>query len=132
MIDCPACEKRISSSATACPSCGHPANQPVAPTAAVDYAGVPVAAPANETMALIAMICGVGCVVLAFTPFASWLTGLLAAVATILSIVALAKIKRGMATGLGMAVTGLVCGVIGLLMFALALIGVFLLGVGNG
>jgi hypothetical protein len=81
------------------------------------------AAAASDTMGLVGMICGVLGIGIAFIPFEfSWIAIAFSLMAIVFSCVALSRISRGMASGRGMAITGLVTGILGLLLFVLAVV----------
>lgn len=113
LISCPECEAQVSSVATVCPSCGHPLRTAfVADLASGHYLGQ-----SRSGLSLAALICGVSGLVLMFVPclwFIAILPGLLGIV---MASIALGRIKRGEAEGWGMAIGGLLCGIIGALLY---------------
>lgn len=64
------------------------------------------------------MLCGVGGCVLLFVPCIWFVSILPSVLGIILSCVALGKVKRGEEAGWGMAVAGLLCGIISSLLYA--------------
>ena len=119
IVNCSVCSNPTSMAARECPSCGHSIIP--APAPAVPGSG-PLDAPPHRRAAEVAqpsgaatagMICGVGGLVLLFVPCA-WLAAVVPAVlGIVLSGASLSRISRGEATGWGMAVAGLLCGIIG-------------------
>jgi uncharacterized membrane protein len=88
----------------------------------VDGSGPPVKLP-NDKLALAGMIAGVLSVLDIFIPGLSWAEALPGTAAIVLSAMGLARIRRGETGGLGLAVAGLVTGVVGLVVFVLAFVG---------
>ncbi len=123
LVDCPACNTPVSRSAPACPRCGHPVSQDLSRGAVMRRSDGSGAAAASDTMGLVGMICGVLGIGIAFIPFEfSWIAIVFSLMAIVFSCVALSRISRGMASGRGMAITGLVTGILGLLLFVLAVV----------
>ena len=74
---------------------------------------------ANNGMAIAALATGVGGLVLLFTPLG--LIGLLSCITGIvLGSIALKRVKRGQGEGRGMALAGMICGIVGAALFVLA------------
>lgn len=69
------------------------------------------------------MICGIGGLLLLLTPCLWLVAGVPQILGIIMSMIALNKISRGEQGGRGMAVAGLVCGIIGVLLYAVGWIG---------
>jgi hypothetical protein len=122
LIDCPACQNRISSVASSCPRCGHPTRAQPPANLRVDCSGPPAPRP-NDKLAVAGMIAGVLSVLDIFIPGLSWAEALPGIAAIVLSAMGLARIRRGETGGLGLAVAGLVTGVVGLVVFVLAFVG---------
>lgn len=118
LMDCSECGHKISSQASACPACGHP----VVPNRFLPYAAPASRSrssePPSDALSLAAMLCGVGGLVMLFLPCAWLLAGLPNVLGMLLGGLAMGKVRRGEAVGWGMAVIGLVTGIIGLLLSA--------------
>lgn len=126
LVDCPECSARVSTSAGACPTCGFPLSSPKPSPQSHQKEGQGAM---RNTTAKWGMISGiVGCAFF-FIPFGHPVptTVLPCVVGIIGSSIALGRISRNEERGQGMAITGLVCGIIGLLLGVLALIGVAML-----
>jgi hypothetical protein len=94
-----------------------------------DYAPPPSGVQLPNTLALSSMICGILSLVMlcagcAFV-FISFISPVLAIAAIVLAVMARREIAAGRQRGQGMAVAGLVCGVVALLLF---IIGVVIMG----
>jgi hypothetical protein len=122
LIDCPTCQNPVSSSAAVCPRCGQPIGPQPSVNMKVDGSGPTVTRP-NDKLALAGMIAGVLSVLDIFIPGLSWAEALPGIAAIVLSAMGLTRIRRGETGGLGLAVTGLVTGVVGLVVFVLAFVG---------
>lgn len=123
LVDCPACNSKVSMSASACPRCGHPIREELSHGAVLRRADGSGGAAASDTMSLMGMICGIVGIGVAFVPFEwSWIAVILSILAIIFSCVSLNRIGRGSASGKGMAVSGLITGGVGLVIFVLALV----------
>ena len=121
LVDCPACESTVSRSAAACPRCGHPIRDDLAHGSVMRRSDGTGAAAASDTMGLLSMTFGIVAIGLAFVPFdISWLAIVLSLMAIIFGGVALARVGRGAASGRGMAIAGLLTGVLGLILFLFA------------
>ncbi len=84
----------------------------------------------SSGLAIAALVCGVLALLSSWTVIGGILLGI---VAVVLGFVALSKIKRGLAAGRGMAITGIVTGVLGaVLAIALIAVGVSLLNSDSG
>ncbi|MBQ6510486.1 DUF4190 domain-containing protein [Candidatus Saccharibacteria bacterium] len=70
--------------------------------------------PKSKGLAIAAMCCGIGGLVLCWIPILSWLAFIADILGIVFGAVALSKIKKGEADGKGMAVTGIVCGAVGI------------------
>lgn len=117
LIDCPECDAKVSSAATACPFCG----SPIAPVAPAPF---PVDLYAARTppkgLSVAGMACGVGGLVMMLAP-CLWLAAIVPDVlGVVLSAVALNKVGRGEQQGRGMAVAGLVCGLVGTVLYVVS------------
>lgn len=121
LVDCPACNNPVSRSAPACPRCGHAVREDLSRGAVVRRSDGSGVAAASDTTGLLGMICGVVSLGVAFIPSEiSLLAVVLSLLAVIFSSVSLSRTGRGEASGRGMALTGLVTGILGLLIFLLA------------
>jgi len=72
-------------------------------------------------LALTGMILGIGSIVIALIPCVNLVSPVPAILAIILSAIALSKVKAGTAGGKGMAMAGLICGIVGLVMFVVGM-----------
>ncbi|MDB5324997.1 MAG: hypothetical protein JWM57_566 [Phycisphaerales bacterium] len=128
LVDCPACEAPVSKSAESCPRCGHPIREKLSQGIIMRRSDGSGAATANDSKALLSMIFGIIAIPIAFVPFDwSWVATVSSVLAVILAAVAMSEIRRGRASGKGMAVAGLVTGILGLMIFLLALLGLVLI-----
>lgn len=126
LVDCPACDSPVSRTAPACPRCGHPVRDDMARGAVLARSDGSGPAAASDTLALAGLVCGVGSAALLLVPFEfSWLAAVTSPLAVVLSSVALARVGRGEASGRGMAMTGLVLGLLVLLVAVAAAVWVF-------
>ena len=117
LVDCPACSTSVSRSAPQCPKCGHPVREDLGRGAVMRRSDGSGAAAASDTMGLVGMICGVLGIGIAFIPFEfSWIAIVFSLLAIVLSSVALSRVSRGVASGRGMAVTGLITGILGVVL----------------
>jgi len=108
---CPECDNAVSRSAPGCPHCGHPLTPATAESTPLDLAtGTP-----SSSVALASMICGISGLVLLIVPCIWWLSIVPDVLGVVLACVAFGKISRGQASGRGMAITGLVCGILGII-----------------
>ena len=110
LAHCPECNNTISQSAFQCPHCGHPLAGPPPTEARANQA----AAGSMSGLSLAAMICGITGLVLLIVPCIWWLGMVPDVLAVVLSCIALSKIRHGEASGRGMAIAGLVCGIVGI------------------
>ena len=76
------------------------------------YDSPPQARPLSSGMAIAALVLGIVALLLFWTVFGGILLGL---VAIVLGVIALRRVRKGIAAGRGMAITGVVLGTLGLL-----------------
>lgn len=106
---CAGCNGLVSRGASQCPHCGQ------SKTIQVSRHKLTAQAPVSpvSSLGLAGMICGITGVLFLILPCVWWFGIVPDIVAVVLSCIALGKIRRGEASGRGMAITGLVCGIIG-------------------
>lgn len=90
--------------------------------------GQPTPTGRNDGVAVAALIIGILSLLVAWIPFIGLIGALGGIVALILGFVARGRIKRTGASGNGMALTGIITGIVALLLGALITIGLFVLG----
>ena len=76
-------------------------------------------------MAIAAMVLGILCFLICWVPVLNWVTIVIAILAIVLGVIARKKVARGEADGAGMALTGMILGIVWSSLF---LIGVVVLG----
>ena len=133
LVDCPACRHSVSSAAPACPRCGHPVREDLVGGGVLRRSDGSGPAAASDTMALVSLICGVVSVGVFVVPDGiSWVAIVPALLGIVLSLVALRRVVRGVASGRSMAVGGLVTGLLCLLLFAVGMFGLVLAAIKGG
>lgn len=76
------------------------------------YAPAPAPAPQTNGMAIAALVCGVLGIVGSFIPVVMYFTAVLAVLGIIFGVLGMKKAKQ-MGSGNGLAIAGLVCGIVG-------------------
>ena len=117
LVNCFECGHEVSTRAAACPSCGCPTTrQEAARTATNSSADRPVS---GANVALAAMLCGIASVVLVFMPVVCLFAGLPAIFAVAMGGRTVWAHRQASGSGVGMALGGLVAGIIGCVLYAL-------------
>jgi hypothetical protein len=114
LANCPECDARISTAALTCPGCGYPISQPAG------YRATPVSSSISTNdsgISLLAMLSSISGCVLLFVPLVWFIAIVPNILGIVLALVSLDRIKRNEASGWGMAIAGLLCGIIGSLLY---------------